>query len=188
MVRSYTPEPIDRAVVERIVATVRRAPSAGFSQGQRLLVVTDPESRRQIASVVGDGAWEAWISEVPVHIFVLTREEDYHERYRRPDKLTAEGREIEWPVPYWFVDAGAAMMLLLLAAIDEGLAAGFFGALPDDADRLKELLGIPPDFALVGVVTVGNEAPDPERERLTSRFTERRRPLPELVRWERWDA
>ena len=188
MVRSYTDEPVERDVVERIVATVRRAPSAGFSQGQRLLVVTDAQSRREIASIVGNGAWEAWIADVPVHIFVLTREEDYHERYRRPDKLTAEGTEIEWPVPYWFVDAGAAMMLLLLAAIDEGLAAGLFGAPPDEEARLKELLGIPDELALVGVVTVGYEAPDPERERLTSRFTERRRALSELVRWERWDA
>ena len=38
-----------------------------------------------------------------------------------PDKLS-DGEEIDWPVPYWFVDAGAALMLVLLAAIDEGLA------------------------------------------------------------------
>ena len=39
MVRHYTGEAIPRETLERIVATVRRAPSAGFSQGQRLLVV-----------------------------------------------------------------------------------------------------------------------------------------------------
>src|SRR5204862_3588686 len=37
MVRAYEPDLIDRATIERIVGTVRRAPSAGFSQGQRLL-------------------------------------------------------------------------------------------------------------------------------------------------------
>ena len=31
-------------------------------------------------------------------------------------------------MPYWWVDAGASMMLLLLAAVDEGLAAGFLGS------------------------------------------------------------
>jgi len=58
-----------------------------------------------------------------VHVLVCTREDDYHDRYRQPDKLE-DGQEIDWPVPFWFVDAGAALMLLLLAAIDEGLAAG----------------------------------------------------------------
>src|SRR5205085_1119458 len=41
MVRHYSAEPVPREVLERIAATVRRAPSAGFSQGQRLLVVDD---------------------------------------------------------------------------------------------------------------------------------------------------
>ena len=44
MVRHYLHEPVPPEALERIVATVRRAPSAGFSQGQRLLVVTDPRS------------------------------------------------------------------------------------------------------------------------------------------------
>ena len=38
-----------REAVERIVATCRRAPSAGYSQGQRLLVVTEAEGARTIA-------------------------------------------------------------------------------------------------------------------------------------------
>ena len=45
MVRSYLPDLIPREVVERIVVTVRRAPSGGFSQGHRLVVVTEPETR-----------------------------------------------------------------------------------------------------------------------------------------------
>ena len=42
MVRHYETEPIPRETLARLVSTVRRAPSAGFSQGQRLLVVDDP--------------------------------------------------------------------------------------------------------------------------------------------------
>ena len=41
MVRHYAPEPVARETLERIVRSVRRAPSGGFSQGQRLVVVTD---------------------------------------------------------------------------------------------------------------------------------------------------
>ena len=54
MVRSYVPEPIPREVVERIVATVRGAPSGGFSQGHRLVVVTEPETRAELARLAGE--------------------------------------------------------------------------------------------------------------------------------------
>ena len=125
---------------------------------------------------------EPWISRAPVHVVVATREDDYHDRYREPDKLDESGEEIEWRVPWWWVDAGKAIMLLLLAAVDEGLGAGLFGLVGDDNDRLRELLGMPEDFEIVGVVTVGHAAPEPERG-------SRRRgwkPLEEVVHWERW--
>jgi nitroreductase len=191
MVRNYLPEPVPRETIERIVATVRRVPSGGFSQGQRLIVVTEREVRAAIARLadeeqsVAEG-FEPWISQAPVHVVVCTREEDYHERYRRPDKLQA-GEEIEWPVPYWYVDAGAALMLLLLAAIDEGLAAGVFGLPADQIEPLRNLLGLPDELRFVAVVTLGRTAPDHRWSAATSRATQRRKGLDELVRWERWD-
>jgi FMN reductase [NAD(P)H] len=192
MVRNYLPEPIPRETIERIVATVRRAPSGGFSQGQRLLVVTDAETREAIARLAGEEesraeGFEPWISRAPVHVVVCTREEDYHERYRQPDKLR-DGEEIVWPVPYWYVDAGAALMLLLLAAIDEGLAAGVFGLPAEEVEPCKPLLGLPADFRFVAVVTLGRAAPDPRWSAVTSRLTQRRRDIGELVRWERWEG
>ncbi|HET7045678.1 MAG TPA: nitroreductase family protein [Gaiellaceae bacterium] len=192
MVRSYTGEPVADESLERILGTIRRAPTAGFSQGQRLLAVTDAETRRQIAEIAGEADWvargnEPWISVAPVHLFQLTREADYHERYQRADKLAVTGGvEVEWPVPYWFVDAGALMSLLLLAVIDEGLAAGFFGLVPADGARVKRLLGVPEELALVGALTIGHPAADPEASARASRMTQRRKPLEELVRRERW--
>ena len=124
--------------------------------------------------------FEPWISRAPAHIVVGVREEDYHERYRQPDKLTDEGGEIEWPVPYWFVDAGAAMMLLMLAAVDEGLGSGVFGLL--DWAPLWELLGIPDDVLPVAVVTVGKPAPERARGSAKRGW----KPLDDVVRWERW--
>src|SRR6266540_3145344 len=176
MVRHYEPDSIPRETLERIVRTVRRAPSGGYSQGQRLLVVTDRDTIEQIAEIVGER-----------DVIVLTREDDYHERYQRPDKLAITGgEEIEWPVPFWFVDAGAAMMLLLLAAIDEGLAAGVYGVTVEARDAFKRLLGIPEDLWVVAGVTLGRGAPDPHSNEASSRFKERRRPLEEVVRWECW--
>ena len=81
---------------------------------------------------------------------------DYHDRYREADKLTGDGEEIEWPVPYWYVDAGAAVMLIWLAAIDEGLAAGIFGV--HAWSDVRDLLGIPDDVTPVGILTLGKPA------------------------------
>lgn len=192
MVRNYLHEAVPRETIERIVATVRRAPSGGFSQGQRLLVVTDPDTRAAIARLAGEEesvaeGFEPWISRAPVHVVVCTREDDYHDRYKRPDKVR-DGDEIEWPVPYSYVDAGAALMLLLLAAIDEGLAAGVFGLPADQIEPLRELLGLPAELSFVAVVTLGRPAPDPRWSAATSRATQRRKGLDELVRWERWDT
>ena len=190
MVRHYLPEPVPDDALERIVATVRRAPSAGFSQGQRLLVVTDPELLDALgageAAERPEGA-EPWFPSAAAHIFVLTREEDYHERYRSPDKLQ-DGAEIEWPVPFWLVDAGAALMLVLLAAIDEGLAAGVYGVPVELEPTVRTLLAVPDDLTIVAGITLGKPAPDPGWSRVTSRATQRRRGIDELVRWQRWTS
>lgn len=192
MVRSYLPDPVPREVVERIVTTVRRAPSGGFSQGHRLVVVTDPPTRRELARLAGEeehvaAGGQAWLSTAPVHVFVGTREESYHERYRMPDKLRG-GVEIGWPAPYWYVDAGAAFLLLQLAAIDEGLAAGVYGVAPEQVPDVKRLLGVPDDVHFVCLVTIGHPTPDAQETRLASRLSQRRLGLDELVRWERWNA
>lgn len=192
MVRHYLPDPIPRETIERIVAVVRRAPSGGFSQGHRLVVVTEPETRRELARLAGEDEYvamglEPWISVAPLHVFVGTREESYHERYRQPDKLR-EGEEIGWPAPYWYVDAGAAFMLLQLAALDEGLASGVFGVLPEQVPVVKELLGVPEDVHFVCILTIGRPAPNPRESEQVSRLSQRRLPLDELVRWERWSA
>src|SRR5215470_13956255 len=83
MVRHYTGEPAPRDALERIVATVRRAPSAGFSQGQRLLAVDDPEVLAQIAALAEDDLFEGlepWFETAAAHVYVMTREQDYHDR------------------------------------------------------------------------------------------------------------
>jgi FMN reductase [NAD(P)H] len=182
MVRAYEPEPVDRATIERVVGTVRRAPSAGFSQGQRLLVVTELETRRQIADLLGG---DSWVTEAPVLVVVGVREDDYHERYRKPDKLV-DDKEIEWPVPYWHFDAGAAAMLVLLAAIDEGYAAGLFGVFAEAMAPFKRLLNIPDDVAVACCITIGKPADDSSWDTLTSRLTQARKPVDDLVHWERW--
>ena len=188
MVRSYSDEPVPREVVERIVGVVRRAPSAGFSQGHRLYVVMDADRRQAIARLAGEEEYEQlglerWISGAPVHVVVGVREESYHERYRQPDKLV-DGEEIGWPAPYWYVDSGALFMLVQLAALDEGLVTGVFGVVPGDVPALKELVGIPDDVHFVCVLTIGHRSAQGDDAAQSSRLRRRRLELDELVSWD----
>ena len=163
MVRNYTGEPIDAAALDRILGAATRAPSAGHSQGQSLIAVTSVEGRSQLARLAGEddyvaAGFDPWISRAGALVVVNVSEAAYHARYSEPDKLDESGNEIEWPVPFWWVDAGATMMAILYAAVAEGLAAGFLGthAVPE----LKEHLGIPGDVSPIGIVTIGHPAPD----------------------------
>ncbi len=163
MVRSYTEEPVAKESLDRIAAAALRAPSAGNSQAVAVVVVTDEAVREDIARLGDESAYvsagfDPWISTAPAHLIISVSEKVYRDRYSEPDKLGPDGQVIEWPVPYWWVDAGASMMAVLLAAVDEGLGAGFLGvhSLPE----LSTLLGIPEHFHPIGVVTVGHPAPD----------------------------
>lgn len=163
MVRNYTDQAVDDEVLDRIAAAALRAPSAGNSQAIGVVVVTDQATRGAIAGIADEASYvgagfDPWISLAPAHIVISVSEKVYRDRYSEPDKLGPHGEQIEWPIPYWWVDAGAAMMAVLLASVDEGLAAGFLGvhSVPD----LSTLLGIPDHFRPIGVITVGHPAPD----------------------------
>ncbi len=69
---------------------------------------------------------------------------------------------------------------MLLAAVDEGLAAGFLGshAMPD----LERLIGLPEDMKAIGVVTIGHPAPD----RRSGSLARGRRDRAEVVHREQW--
>lgn len=185
MVRNFTSEPVPPETVDRILDLARRGPSAGFTQGQDFVVVTRPETKAHIAQLCGEqryiqSGFHPFISSAPVLIVPCTSEAAYHRRYQEPDKLKADGTEIHWPVPYWFMDVGCAVMIVLLAVVDQGLAAGFAGV--HDLDALRGLLGIPPEVTPMGVIPIGNPAPDKPSPSLKRG----RRPQREIVHREQW--
>ncbi|MEX2251257.1 MAG: nitroreductase family protein [Acidimicrobiia bacterium] len=187
MVRNYLSDPVPIENLNRIVDAGIRAPSAGFSQGLGFVIVTDAPVRLAIAELADEGEYVAngfdpWISRAPAHIVITVNEEAYRARYREPDKLGPNGEEIAWPVPYWWVDAGAGLMAILLATVDEGLAAGFLGV--HAISELASLLRLPSDHLPIGVVTVGRPAPD----RRSSSLARGRRPRESVVHWETWDG
>ena len=163
MVRNYADESIASESLDRIALAGLNGPSAGYSQGIALVVITEQSRREAIASLAHEpkylaAGFDPWLSRAPAQIVIAVSEKVYRDRYREPDKLDANGNETRWPVPYWWVDAGAALMAVLLAAVDEGLAAGFLGAhaMPD----LAAIVELPEDFRPIGIVTIGHPAPD----------------------------
>ncbi|CAN5573199.1 nitroreductase family protein [soil metagenome] len=185
MVRNYADKPVPREVLERIALAAQRAPSAGFSQGQRLVIVTDADKRRAVAEVCDEAnyveaGFDPWISRAPALFVPCVSEEVYRARYREPDKRRPGEPEMDWPVPYWWVDVGCTSMLIVLAAVDEGLAAGFLGS--NRISDLQAVLGIPSDFIPAGVITVGHPAPDRRSGSLRRGWV----PNEEFARWERW--
>jgi FMN reductase [NAD(P)H] len=161
MARSYTDEPVSDEALTRILRVVRRAPSAGFSQGHRLVVVTDPKLRQQ-AGDIAEGRYvemgfPPWISTAPVHIYLCTREQSYHDRYGVAEPVRPGYTEIPWPVPFWWFDCGALFMLLHLAALNEQLATGYFSSVyTDELEALGQVVGLPDDLFLAGVITIGH--------------------------------
>ena len=185
MVRHFTGEPVSRETIESILELAQHAPSAGFSQGSAYVVVADPDTKRAVAKLQGEegysaGGFHRWISEAPVAIVACVSEKLYHDRYNEQDKLDEQGKEIGWPTPYWFFDIGAGCMVILLAAVDAGLAAAFSGV--SDVRGMKELLGIPAHFHPVGVISIGHGARDVKSPSLRRG----RRSLAEVVHHEKW--
>jgi nitroreductase len=186
MVRNFTDEPVDSAALERILAAGQRGPSAGYSQGQDFIVVTRQDLKDEIARICHEGEYvksgfDPFISKAPVLIIPTTNEMTYHRRYQQPDKVDKEGQEIEWPVPYWFMDVGCAVMLILLAAVNEGLAAGFAGG--KDLAAFRRLLNIPDEVTPVGVIPIGHPAPDKRSPSLKRG----KRPVRDVVHYEGWE-
>jgi nitroreductase len=187
MHRAFLPDPIPQEQIERIANVIKRAPSGGFSQGGSIVVVTDDDKRAAIARAFGDEHYTAngrnFIADAPVHMVISANESLYHARYNEADKLQATGGvEVTWPVPYWFVDAGALMMLVLAAAIDEGLASAFIGH-PDQKRIFDELLGLPEEVVPIGLALIGKPGEVPP---VGSRLKSRQRPEADLVHWQGW--
>lgn len=183
-VRRFEEGGVEREAIERIARLAQRTPSAGFSQGQRLVVVTEPARRREVARICGEdddrSTFGPWVSECAAQFVPCVSEAVYHRRYQEPDKVRDDGSEIEWPVPFWWVDVGATMQTIMLAAVNEGLGCGFVGP---EIEPLRAYLGIPDEFVPIGVMPVGRPLPDVRSPSLKRGWV----PFQAFARWERWD-
>jgi len=190
MTRSFAERPVAPEVLDRVLDAARRAPSAGHAQGWELLVLTSPEDRTRFwdLSLPSERRpsfpWPGLLR-APVLVLALADEAAYRARYAEVDKAASglgEGGDGEWPVPFWLTDTAFGVMLLLLAAEDEGLGALFFGLFRRQAEILAAF-GVPEGLQPLGVVALGHPDGDDRPSRSATRG---RRPLEEIVHHGHW--
>jgi nitroreductase len=166
--RRFLPDPVDPAAIARALELARFAPSAGNRQPWRVVVVTDAADRRAIrdaylphwrdylqetgtAAAVDTvpllreaDAFAAALHEVPVHLVVCAALDVLH---------AVDGRGIT---------AGASIypfiQNLLLALRGEELGAALVTLAARAEPRLRELLALPDDVAVAGIVATGRRA------------------------------
>ena len=171
MVRNYDQaRSVSRETIEELLRLAIRAPSAGFSQGWQFLVLDDAADRDRFWQLTtDDGVPDSWLRGMlaaPVLILALSDKDAYLDRYAQPDKGWTDRDEAHWPVPYWDIDTGMASLLVMLGAVDAGLASCFFGVPPEHQAGVKHGFGIPERLRIVGVISVGYGAPDQKSKSL----------------------
>lgn len=187
MVRDFDPSrPVSRTIIVELLELAVRAPSAGFSQGWQFLVLTEAADRERFWTATFDPAqardsWLRGMSSAPVLILAMSDKDAYLDRYAEADKGWTDRDESRWPIPYWDVDTGMASLLILLGAVDQGLAGCFFGVPPAHHGAVRMSFGIDEGLRLVGVIALGHGAPDHRSPSLARG----RRPLSEVVSYRR---
>ncbi len=170
MCRSFSAEPVADAVVDELLRLAQRAPSAGNTQGWQFLVLDTPASVRAYWAVTLAEArrerfpWPGLLR-APVLVVPYADPSAYVQRYGEADKQArpaasaaaraalASGQD-GWQVPYWLVDTSMAAMTLLLAAVDRGLGACFFGQFEHEA-AVRLAFGVPDGVQAVGTIAIG---------------------------------
>ena len=141
VVRRMTADPVGPDQLEAILAAAGRAPSAGNRRLQRFVVVEDPLDIR-LLRMVSPG-----MIQKPAAVVLICID------WRRVDsfRLPRQNKGV-------YVDVGAAMQTMLLAAHAIGLGAGPVASFSRAA--VRELLGLPDGLSPEVLVCLGHPAPD----------------------------
>lgn len=190
MVRRFDGRPIPPEQLRRVLETARHAPSAGFSQGFDFVVLTKPDELDWFYRTTDDpNDPESFPGRDPQHapaciVLPYANKRAYLDRYAQPDKIAfGLDREETWSVPFWTVDTAMAILMILLAAVDEGLGAWYFGITRGE-EEVRKQLGVPADCKLLGPIALGYRSPDYKPS--GSVFTRRRRAFEDMFHFGRW--
>ncbi len=189
----FLPDPVDEAVLARVLRAAHHAPSVGFMQPWDFLVIRDEGVRRRVHAAFTDASAEA------AEMF-----ED--ERRRQYQRLKLEGildaplnicvtcdRSRMGPVVLGrthqpdmdLFSAVCAVQNLWLAARAENLGVGWVSII--DPARLRAVLGIPPAIEIVAYLCVGTVSHFPERPELETAGWQSRLDLSQRVWFDGWN-
>lgn len=166
MVRSFERRSVEPAVVDNLLRQALHAPSAGNTASLEILVLETPEqTSRYWDTTLPDDRRETFpwphLLDAPILFIPWVDPLAYVTRYAEPDKEATGlgGRPEDWPIPYWYVDGGAAVMSILHGAVDAGLGALLFG-LFEHEDAVRREFGVPERLRAVGAIAVGHPQSD----------------------------
>lgn len=128
--RAFSPKPVPRELLETIIDAARRAPSANNVQPWDFVVVTDAETRKQIAGLTD---WGKFIADAPACVAVFCKD-----------------------VKYFLEDGAAASENILVAAASLGVQSCWVaGDKKAYAPKVAALLGVPDGHRLVSLLPLG---------------------------------
>ena len=158
-VRTYKPDPVPDEVLAKVLEAACLAPTACNKQAFQLVVIKTKGREEELMRLYP----RSWLSQAPLVIVACGL----------PDKnwKRRDGKN------YNDVDVAIAMDHLVLAATDQGLGTCWVAAF--DPGEAKKILALPKGVEPVVLTPLGYAADEPKPKQ--------RRPLPELIRHERWE-
>ena len=159
-VRTYKPEPVPAADLDRIAEAGWRAPSASNRQHWNFIIVTDRD-QLQALSTVWQGAKHIAGAAAAIALVIP---EPADERSRAVDQY----------------DLGQATYAMMLAAANLGIGTGHSSV--GDQKKAREILGVPDDHDVAYMIGVGYPADRP----LKPIVKPNRLPFDEVVRHGHW--
>ena len=129
MVRAFEPRPVEDEVLTRLLRAAQRGPSAGHTQPLELVVVRDPAVRRELSRASWSRGARPDAGDATVAFC--------GDLVREAERYGARGA-----TRYLDVDVAFAALLFMLAAVDEGLGAGYIGDFHEE--HVQAALGLPP--------------------------------------------
>jgi nitroreductase len=201
--RDFTDEAVSREVLERVLDNARYAPSGGNRQGWRVIVITDPEIRRQLRELYEE-PWDAYMvrtgaraaldageaSGLPKgRLRMLRGADEYARRFDRVpvhllvcvdvNALAITDEALDRPSIVGGASIYPFVQNILLGLRHEGLGAAFTTLLVPAEPEIRRLLSIPDEVVLAGHISVGHRA-DPWPTRLS------RKPVSEFAYGDRY--
>jgi nitroreductase len=140
-IRKFVDKPVEKEKLARVLEAGRQAPSASNAQPWRIVAVTDPAKRKKLAKAAGE---QDYVGQAPVVLVGCAT---------KTDRVMTCGQH-SYPI-----DLAICMTTMSLAAVGEGLGTCWIGAF--DETQVKEILGIPPEVRVVGLMPLGYPAGQP---------------------------